>query len=175
MFKLPKGNDWRMQGSQRQTTSTLTGAGSLLGGVHTSLHILFHTGISSSDNSDFLQFREDSEPWITLDLWRLVGNYHKAQQNVLQFIRNFKKKFYLADVLKYQNLHTNQFQSFSYVIFPILECQQRYSWKMIWQQLWNMTNSARTSKKLLNSQMNDQLKQISRKLNVGCHLHYHEK
>lgn len=70
-----------------------------------------------------------------------------------------KKMFYLADVLKHQKLqiHFRVFLMFS--IFPILECQQRYSWKMIWQQLWNMTNSAKTSKKkLLNSQMNDPTK-----------------
>lgn len=51
----------------------------------------FYAGPFSSDNFDFLWFREDSEPFISLDLWRLVCNYYKPQQNVLQFIWNLEK------------------------------------------------------------------------------------
>lgn len=56
-----------------------------------SSHTPFLCRTFSSDNFDFLWFSEDSEPFIGLDLWRLVCNYHKAQHNVLQFIRNLEK------------------------------------------------------------------------------------
>ena len=60
-------------------------------GPRTALTLPFLCRTFGSDNFDFLWFREDSEPFIGLDLWRLVCNYHKAQHNVLQFIRNLEK------------------------------------------------------------------------------------
>lgn len=53
-----------VQGSQRYRMNTSSGAVNLQV-AGTSLHILFYGDISSSDNSDFLSFREDSEPWIS--------------------------------------------------------------------------------------------------------------
>lgn len=55
------------QESQRHKMSTPHGAVSQKV-VFTSLHILFYVGISSAGNFDFLWFREDSEPWISLEL-----------------------------------------------------------------------------------------------------------
>lgn len=90
--------------------------------VYASLHILFYVGSSSSDHFDFLQFREDSEPWITLDIWRLVCmQSSQSTAKCLAVHQNLKKCvnwLMCLSIRTYKSILV--FLIFS--IFPILEC-----------------------------------------------------